>query len=96
VGGISITNVATLTPEGITYRYNFRRKTIPWEAVDSFKISASPANPIWSTVQVELRPVGHQHIKCLFGGKRYIRRIITELEAYHRHLGATPSTPGPT
>lgn len=88
-GGASITNVVVLTPEGITWRYNFRRKTIPWETVESFRVSPAPGMA-WSSVTVELRPLGKARISSITGTRRYIRRVIAEFEAYRAHLAAYP------
>jgi hypothetical protein len=38
-----LTMHVTLTPAGITYRYNFRRKTILWETVGSY---TEPQDPV--------------------------------------------------
>ncbi|HEX8007381.1 MAG TPA: PH domain-containing protein [Trebonia sp.] len=84
-GSASITSVVVLTPEGITWRYNFRRKTIPWEAVEAFGISPVPGM-VWSRVVVELRPLGKARIESIAGTRRYIRRIIAEFEAFHAQL----------
>jgi hypothetical protein len=87
VGAACVTNVVMLTPAGITYRYNFRRRTIPWNTVESFSISPMPRAPLWSTVRVELRPSGYAHTKGAYGTKRYARRLISHFEAYREQLG---------
>jgi hypothetical protein len=99
-GAACATNHVTLTPAGITYRYNFRRKTIPWETVGSFSVSPWPGNPRWSTVRVELRPVGYAHVKGVWGTKRYARELVAEFQAYQArlpaHFGAVSQAPQDT
>ena len=91
-GAACATNHVTLTPAGITYRYNFRRKTIPWETVGSFSVSPWPGNPRWSTVRVELRPVGYADVKGVWGTKRYARELVAEFHAYQARLAVDSST----
>jgi hypothetical protein len=87
VVGIASTDGAVLTPAGITYRYNFRRRTIPWDAVKSFEVAPFPGNTLWSTVRVQLRPSGHAYTNGVWGTKRYARRLVAEFTAYRAELG---------
>lgn len=81
-GGIVWTNGVLLTPEGIVKRQTFRRTTIPWAAVQSFKMAPVPRNRAWRTVQVELRPLGYAYLTTVAGSARYIQRVIAEFEEY--------------
>ena len=89
--GLVMTNVVILTRDGIDYRYNFRRKTIRWESVDSFGISPMPGIAPWSNLTVELRPFGKVRISGIVGPKRYVQQIITEFEAFQAQLQKPPS-----
>jgi hypothetical protein len=84
--GLASTNGAVLTPAGITYRSNFRRRTIPWDAVKSFEVAPFPENTLWSTVRVQLRPSGHAYTRGVWGTKRYARQLVAEFSAYRAEI----------
>lgn len=93
VGGIGcagaalrLTTDVTLTPLAISYRYNFRRRAIPWASVESFRVGAASGRGGWSCVVVNTR-LGDNVRLPVAGTKRYVRRIIGELEAYRAGLG---------
>lgn len=90
-GGISWTNGVMLTREGIVGRQTYRRTTIPWDAVGSFKVAPVPRHQAWRTVRVELRPLGHAYLPVA-GSRRYILRVIAEFEAYRAQLGDVAPT----
>lgn len=52
------TTFAEVTPAGLVYRYNFRRKMIPWASIESFRIARGPGTGLWSALVVELRGTG--------------------------------------
>lgn len=70
-------------------RQTFRRTTIPWDAVESFKVAPVPRNRAWRTIEVELRPLGHAYLSTVAGSARYIQRIIAEFEEYRAAAEAT-------
>lgn len=42
------TTFAELTPAGLVYRFNFRRRMIPWASIESFRVSRGPGTGPWS------------------------------------------------
>jgi len=86
VGGLAWTNGVWLTPEGIVKRQSFRRTTVAWDAVGSFKVAPVPRNQLWRTIQVELRPLGHSYLTTVAGSERYIQRLIAEFGEYRAEL----------
>jgi hypothetical protein len=52
---LRLTIHVTLTPDEISYRYNFRRRTIPWMSVESFRVGPAPGWGSWSCIVVEVR-----------------------------------------
>jgi hypothetical protein len=91
LGALAITNMVRLTPAGIEHRLNFRLRTVPWDAVASFRAAPVPATPFWTTVLVELRPAGHAYLTSVWGTKRYARRVASEFEEYRTHIDAAPN-----
>lgn len=86
VGALAWTNGVWLTPEGIVKRQTFKRTTIPWATVGSFKVAPVPRNQLWRTIQVELRPLGYSYLTTVAGSERYIQRLIAEFEEYRAEL----------
>lgn len=82
VGAASrLTTHATLTPSGISYRYNFRGRTISWASVESFRIAPAPGWGNWSCIEVNTRLAGSVRLP-IAGTQRYLRRVLGELDAY--------------
>ena len=90
---LRLTVDVTLTPVEISYRYNFRRRAIPWASVESFRLGRAPGSS-WSCVVVDVR-VGDtvRGVRVpVSGTRRYVSRVIAEFEAYRAGLGAQPLT----
>ena len=88
---LRLTTNVTLTPLEISYRYNFRRRAIPWASVESFRVAPAPGWGNWSCVVVDMRLRGGVRLPVV-GTRRYVRRIMAELEAYRAGLAALPLT----
>lgn len=84
---LRLTVDVTLMPEGISYRYNFRRRAIPWGSVEWFRVGSAPGWGSWSCVVVGLR-MGESVRLPIAGTRRYVLRIVAEFEAYRAGLGA--------
>src|SRR5258706_9456956 len=80
------TTYADLTPTGLAYRYNFRRKTIPWDSIESFRIARCPGTGPWSGLVIELRGNGPVLVGSIVGTKQYVRRVIEEIEAFRAQI----------
>jgi hypothetical protein len=91
IGGLALTNMVRLTPAGIEHRLNFRLRTVPWDAVKSFKAAPVPQTPFWSTVLVEFRPAGYAYLTSVWGTKRYARRVASEFEEFRTHIDGAPN-----
>jgi len=87
---LRLTTDVTLTPAGISYRSNFRRRAIPWASVESFRVGPAPGWGSWSCVVVEVRQGGGVRVPAV-GSKRYVERIMGEFEAYRVALDAVPT-----
>lgn len=94
---LRLTVDVTLTPAGISYRYNFRRRAIPWASIDSFRIAPAPGWGSWWCIAVDVQQRGDIRIPVA-GSRRYVQRVISELEAYrdsgetlHSHQPPTPA-----
>jgi apolipoprotein N-acyltransferase len=81
VVGIAVT-FAELTPAGLAYRYNFRYKMIPWAAIESFRIARGPGTGPWLSLVVELQNDGPVLVGSVVGTRRYVARVIREIEAF--------------
>jgi len=88
---LRLTVDVTLTPAEISYRYNFRRRAIPWTSVESFRVGSAPGSGSWPCVVVDVRPTGSARLPVA-GTQRYVRRMIAEFEAYRAALGAQSLT----
>lgn len=102
-GGV-VTTFAELTQTGLAYRYNFRRKTIPWASIESFRIGRGQGTGAWSSLVVELRGNGPVMVRSIVGTKRYVGRVIDEIDEFRAQTGAdavrdhyqdAPDGPGP-
>jgi len=90
---LRLTIDVTLTPDEISYRYNFRRRTIRWTSVESFRVGPAPGWGSWSCIVVEVRQRGGVRIPVV-GSRRYVQRVLGEFEEYCAGLGTVPSTKG--
>ena len=88
-GGVA-TTFAELTPTGLAYRYNFRRKMIPWASVESFRVARGQATGAWYSLVVELRGNGPLMVRSIVGTKRYVVRVIGEIEEFRAQIGPDP------
>ena len=84
---LRLTTDVTLTPLEISYRYNFRRRTISWASVESFRVGPTPGWGNWSCVVVDVRRRGSVRIPIV-GRLPYVQRIMGEIVAYRAGLGA--------
>jgi hypothetical protein len=93
-GAIAVTTEVVLSPTGIAYRDNFKRKEIGWDTVRSLRVMPMRSG-IWSNMMVDLSPSGKARIACVIGPQRYVRRLIAEFEAYREELASAdgPTTP---
>jgi Bacterial PH domain len=89
-GGLAVTNGVVLSPLGVTYRYNFRRKTIAWESVASLDTRPMPGLVPWFNVVVELQPSGRARIASIVGTRRQVRRVISEWEVFRAQFSSAP------
>lgn len=87
---LRLTTDVTLTPTDISYRYNFRRRAIPWTLVESFRVEPAPGWGSWSCIVVDVRQRGGVRVPVV-GSKRYVQQVIAEFEAYRAGLGAVPT-----
>jgi hypothetical protein len=92
--GVVISNGVVLTSAGITCRHEFRRKTIAWEAVTSFRVSPMPGIVPWSTMVVDLQPSGVVRIASIVGTRRYVRQVMSEFEAFRVQYSAAQGDAG--
>ena len=89
------TNAAELTAAGLAYRFNFRRKLIPWTSIESFRIARGPGTGPWSGLVVQLSDGNSVLVSSVVGTKRYVEHVIAETEAFRMHLEpAVVSKPG--
>jgi hypothetical protein len=84
---LALTTQVTLTRDEISYRSNLRSHAIPWASVASFRVGRAPGWGNWSCVMVNVSGRGDVRIP-IAGSRRYVRRVIGELEAYRAGLGA--------
>lgn len=87
VAAMALTTRVTLTPAEISYRSNLRRGTIAWACAASFRIGRAPGWGSWSCVVVDVRDGGDVRIP-IAGSRRYVERVIGEIEAYRAGLAA--------
>jgi hypothetical protein len=89
-----ITNMVTLTPDGITWRHNLRRKKIPWASVESFRVSRAPGMGNWSCLTADLKWQGSVQIKAIAGTRRYVELTLSEFEAFRAQLSPAAQPEG--
>jgi uncharacterized membrane protein YedE/YeeE len=83
---LALTTQTTLTPAEISYRSNFRSRTIPWASATSFRVGRARSWGNWSCVVVDVSGRGDVRIP-ITGSRSYVERVIGELEAYRAGLG---------
>jgi hypothetical protein len=82
---LRLTTDVTVTPAGISYRANFRRRAIPWASVGSLGVGPAPRG--WKCIVVGVNQAGEVRIPVA-GSRRYVQRVLGEIEAYRAGLGA--------
>jgi len=87
---IVLTTQVTLSPAEISYRSNLRRRTIPWASAASFRVGRARSWGNWSCVVVDVRDGGEVRIPVA-GSRKYVERVIGEIEAYRAGIGAGAS-----
>jgi len=90
---LRLTTDVKLTPAEISYRSNFRRRTIPWASVESIRVGRAPGFGSWSCVVVDVIERGGVRLPVA-GSRDYVERVMGELEAYRAGLGTLPLTKG--
>jgi hypothetical protein len=78
-----LSNGVHVTSEGIAYRYNLRRKIIPWSAVKSFEVGRARGLGSWSSLAVNCSS-GRALISSIVGTKAYVEKIAAELRSFQR------------
>ncbi len=91
-GALALTTQVTLAPAEISYRSNLRHRTIPWESAASFRVGRARSWGHWSCVVVDVGGGGDVRIPVA-GSRRYVERIIGEIEAYRAGLSAGTRAP---
>jgi hypothetical protein len=76
------TTVTELTPAALTFRYNLRRKTIPWASVEAFRVARGRGTGLWWSLMVEVRGSEPVLVGSVVGTERYVRRVIDEMEEF--------------
>jgi hypothetical protein len=89
VVGDAVASYAELTPAGLAYRYTFRRKVIPWDCLESLHIGRGPGISVLSGLWVDVRGGGPVLVGSIAGTRRYVGRVISDIEAYRRHVQLT-------
>lgn len=74
------TNSLSVSDEGISYRYNFKRKAISWTSIDSFGIAPGPGIRPWSSLQINDRSSEGWRVGSISGTREYVARVASELE----------------
>lgn len=80
------TTLAELTPAGLAYRFNFRHRMIPWASIESFRIDRGPGTGPWWGLVVERRWDRPVLVGSIVGSRRYVARVIADIEAYRAQL----------
>jgi hypothetical protein len=89
LAGHVFTSYAELTPGGLAYRFNFRRRIIPWASIESFRAARGPGTGPWPGLVVERRWDRPLLVGSIVGTRRYVDRVIAEIEAYRTHVAPT-------
>lgn len=88
---LRLTTYVALMPTEISYRLNFRRKTIPWASVESLRIGHAPGLGSWSCIVVNMKHGGGLRLPVV-GSRHYVERVLGEFEAYRAELREQPLT----
>lgn len=80
------TSFAELTPKGLTYRYNFRRRTIRWASIESLRVAPAPGPGLWSNLVIDLHPTGQRRVGSITGTRKFVQRVVDECERYRAHF----------
>jgi hypothetical protein len=82
LGGLAATTLAELTPTGLVYRYNFRRRTIPWSSIESIRAGRAPGPGPWRTLVIDLKGRGSVQVGSITGTRGFVQRTIDEFETF--------------
>jgi hypothetical protein len=83
-----VTTVTEMTRAGLTFRYNLRRKTIPWASVEAFRVARGRGTGLWWSLMVEVRGSEPVLVGSVVGTQRYVRRVIAEMEEFRAKAAA--------
>jgi hypothetical protein len=67
----------------MSYRYNFRRRAIPWALVEGFRVGPASGLGSWSCVMVNLRLRGGVRL-LIAGTRRSVSQVVAQYEAAYR------------
>jgi hypothetical protein len=89
--GQVLTSYAAITPAGLAYRFNFRRKLIPWTSIESLRAARGPGTGVWAGLVVERRWDRPVLVGSVVGTRRHVEQIIADIEGYRARLDPAPS-----
>jgi hypothetical protein len=86
------TSLADLTPTGLSYRFNFRLRTIPWASIESLRIAPALGLNPWYILVVDLKRLDSVRVGSITGTRRFVQQVIDECERY-RSRSVVPDRP---
>jgi hypothetical protein len=92
-GLVLATNRLIVTPAGLVYRNNLRRRFISWSQVRSFEVGRARSLLPWGGLVVRLE-VGSVTVACVSGTKRFVARSADELRGLQREHASDPVADG--
>ncbi len=88
IAASALSSVAELTPAGLAYRHNLRRRVIPWASIEGLQVGRAPGVAPWSTLMVERRFDRPVRVASIVGRRRFVEQVIADIDAFRAEQGS--------
>jgi hypothetical protein len=93
LGAVLATNRLIVTPAGLVYWNNLRRRFINWPQIRSFEVGRARSPLPWPGLVVRLE-AGSVTVACVTGTRQFVARAADELRGLQREHAPDPATGG--
>lgn len=77
----ALTSYAVSSSVGVEYRYNFRRRVIPWNSIQSFRVARAPGLGPWSILIIDVKWHESVRVGSITGTRKFVQRVIDEFDS---------------
>lgn len=85
LGSLALTERLVVSDWGLEFRHNFRTKSIPWSAINTFGVGKSRSLIHWPCLVINSSD-GYVMVGSLSGSNSFVKQIASELESKKREI----------